>query len=119
MLKATTTLQSQLPRHSEVEALFLAAGREVTEGAVMPTAKFAPLPTRIFIPSKTLAMAGANFTIITPIRLTGLLRPVLGRKTSLPPSPFQSGGQSNTRHCHGYAFPRKCWIDFSHRQIDK
>jgi hypothetical protein len=32
---------------------------------------------------KTLAMACVNFTIIMPIRLTGVLRPVLGRKTSL------------------------------------
>jgi hypothetical protein len=41
-----------------------------------------PLPVQIFIHSKTLAMACANFTIITPTGLTGVFRPVLGRKTS-------------------------------------
>ncbi len=62
---------------------------------------------------------GCKFTITTPIRLTGALCPVLGRKTSLPPNHFRFGGQSNTRHCHGNAFPRKRWIDFPNRRIDK
>ncbi len=39
--------------------------------------------------------------------------PVFGRKSSLPPSHFRFGGQSNTRHGHSYAFPRKCWIDLT------
>ncbi len=73
----------------------------------------------VFIPFKTLAMACVNFTIITPIRLTVAFRLVLGRKTSMPPNRYQFGGKSNTRHCHGNAFPRKCRIDYSHRRIDK
>jgi hypothetical protein len=35
-------------------------------------------------------MAHANFTIITPTRLTGVSHPVIGRKTELPPNPFGS-----------------------------
>jgi hypothetical protein len=46
--------------------------------------KSCPLPAQIFIHSKTQAMAFANFTIITPIGLTGAFHPVLGRKTILP-----------------------------------
>jgi hypothetical protein len=68
---------------------------------------------------KTLAMACVNLTIIMPIKLTGVLRPVLGRKTSMPPSHFWFGGQFNICHCHIYVFPRKCWIEFSPRRIDK
>ncbi len=41
-----------------------------------------PLPTLIFILSKTLAMASVNFTTITPTRLRGVLRPGLGQKTN-------------------------------------
>jgi hypothetical protein len=85
----------------------------------MPAPKVAPLPAQTFIPFKTLAMACVNFTIITPIWLTGVLHPELGWKICLPPSYLWFGGQSHTRHCHGYAFPRKYRIDFSHRQIDK
>jgi hypothetical protein len=65
------------------------------------------------IPSKTLAMACANFTIITPIGLTGAFRPVLGRKTNSPPNPFRFGGFPHTCHCYGYAFSRKRRFDFS------
>jgi hypothetical protein len=90
-------------------------GREATKGAVTLTPKVTPLPAQIFIPFKTLAMVCVNFPIITPIRLTGAFCPVLGRKTSMPPNNFRFGGQSNTRHCHGNVFPRKCRIDFSHR----
>jgi hypothetical protein len=104
MLEAATTLQLQPPQHSKVRALLLAAGKEATKGAVTPAPKVVPLPAQTFIPFKTLAMACANFTIITPIRLTGALRHVLGWKSSLPPSHFRFGRQSNTRHCHGYAF---------------
>jgi hypothetical protein len=92
---AATTLRSQPLRHSEARAPLPAAGREATNGAVMPVPKVAPLPVQIFIHSKTLAMACANFTIITPIGLTGVFRPVLGRKTNLlqplsvrQPSPY-------------------------------
>jgi hypothetical protein len=74
--------------------------------------KVAPLPAQIFTPFRTLAMACANFTIITPIRLTGAFRPVLGWKTNSPPDPFRPGGFPHTRHCHGYAFSRKRWFDF-------
>ncbi len=91
------------------------AGREVTKGAVTPTPKVAPLPTQTFICSKTLAMGCVNFTITTPIRLTGVLCPVLCRKTSLPPNHLQFGSQSDTHHCHGNAFPRNHQIDFSNR----
>jgi hypothetical protein len=74
--------------------------------------KSRPLPVQISIPSKTLAMACANFTIITP-GLTGAFRPVLGRKTNSPPNPFRFGSFPHTCHCHGYAFSRKHWLDFS------
>jgi hypothetical protein len=119
MLEAATTLQSQPPRHNEVGALLPATGREATKGAVVPAPKVSPPPTQIFSPSKTLAMACVNFTIIVPIGLTGALRPVLGRKTNMPPNHFRFGGQSNICHCHGHALPRKCRIDFSHIRIDK
>jgi hypothetical protein len=89
-----------------------AVGREATNGAVTPAPKVAPLPTRIFIHSKTLAMACANFTIITPIGLTGAFRPVLGRKTNLPLDHFRFGGLPHTCHCHSYAFSCKSWLDF-------
>ncbi len=59
-----------------------------------------PLPVQIFIPFKTLAMSCVNFTIITPIRLTGAFRPILGRKTSLPSNHFQP-----TQHT---PLPRQC-----------
>ncbi len=80
-LVSATIPQLQPPRHSEAGAPLPAAGREATKGAVTPVPKVAPLPAQISIPSKTLAMACANFTIITPIGLTGAFRPVLGRKT--------------------------------------
>ncbi len=104
MLEAATILQSPPPQHSKVRALLLAAGKEVTKGAETPAPKVVPLPAQTFIPFKTLAMVCANFTIMTPTRLTGALRPVLGWKISLPPSYFRFGRQSNTRYCHGYAF---------------
>ncbi len=44
--------------------------------------KSRPLPAPIFILFKTLAIASVNFTTTTPIRLTGALHPVLGRKTN-------------------------------------
>jgi hypothetical protein len=73
-----------------------------------------PLSALIFTIFKTLAMACVNFTITTPIRLTGLFHPVLGWKTSLPPNHFRFGSQFNTRHCHSYAFFSQCRTDFSH-----
>jgi hypothetical protein len=57
-------------------------------------------------------MACVNFTIITPMRLTGAFRPVLGQKTSMPPNHFWFGNQSNTRHCHGNAFPSNAGLIF-------
>ncbi len=80
MLGAAKTQQLQPPRHSLVEALLLAVGREATNGAVTPTPKVSPLPAQTSIPSKTLAMACINFTITMPIRLTGVLHPVIGRE---------------------------------------
>jgi hypothetical protein len=71
MLEVATTPQSQPPRLSAVGALLLTA----------TALKVAPLPALIFIRSKTLAMASVNFTTTTPTRLTGVLHPVLGRKT--------------------------------------
>jgi hypothetical protein len=114
MLEAATTQQLQPPRHSAVGALLLTTGREATNGAVTPTPKVTPLPALTFIPFKTLAMACVNFIIITPTRLTGVLRPVLGWKTNLPLNHFRFGSQSNTRHCHGYAIPRQHRSHFSH-----
>jgi hypothetical protein len=90
-------------------------GKRGDKGAVMPTPKVAPLPAQTYIPFKTLAMVCVNFTSTTPTRLTGVLRPVLAGKTSLPLSHLRFGGQSHTRHCHGYAFPCRFRIDFSHR----
>jgi hypothetical protein len=106
------TLQSQLPRHSETGAPLPAAGREATKGVVTPAPKVVPLPAQIFINLKTLAKACVNFTITTPIGLTGAFRPVLGRKTNTLPDPFRFGGFPHTCHYHGYAFPRKRWLDF-------
>ncbi len=114
MLRAATTLQSQPPRHSGTGAPLPPAGREATKGAVTPVPKVAPLPAQIFTHFKTLAMACVNFTITTPIGLTGAFRPVLGRKTNMPPDPFRFGGFPHTCHCHGYAFPCKRWLA-SHR----
>ncbi len=65
-----------------------------------------------FHPSRTLAMACANFTITMPIGLTDAFRPGLGWKTNSPPDPFRFGGFPHTCHCHGYAFSRKGWFDF-------
>jgi hypothetical protein len=112
MLEVAMTKQSQPLQHRAVGALLLTMGREATNGAVTPAPKVAPLPTLTFIPFKILAMACVSFKIITPIRLTSVLHPVLGPKTSLPPSPLRFGGQSNTRHCYSYALPCECWIDF-------
>jgi hypothetical protein len=76
----------------------------------MPAPKVVPLPAQIFIHFKTPAMVCVNYTITTPIGLTGAFCPVLGRKTNAPPDPFRFGGFPHT--CHGYAFPRKRWLDF-------
>ncbi len=99
MLGAATTLRSQPPQHSEAGAPHPAAGREVTKGAVMPSLKVTPLPAQIFTHFKTLAMACANFTITTPIGLTGAFRPVLSWKTNSPPNLFRFGGFSHTCQC--------------------
>jgi hypothetical protein len=111
MLGAATTLQLQPPQHNETGAPLPAAGREATKWVVMPAPKVVPLPAHIFIHFKTLAMACVNFTITTPIELTGAYSPVLGLKTNMPPDPFRFGGFPHTCHCYGYAFPRKRWLD--------
>jgi hypothetical protein len=85
MLEAATTQQLQPPRHSAVGALLPTVGSETTKRAATPPLKVAPLPALTIIHSKTLAMPSVNFTTTTPTRLTGALRPVLGRKTNLPP----------------------------------
>jgi hypothetical protein len=74
--------------------------------------KSPPLPAQISTLFRTLAMACANFTITTPIGLTGAFHPVLGRKNNLLPDPFRFGGFPHTCHCHGYAFSCKRWLDF-------
>jgi hypothetical protein len=103
MLEVATFLRSWPPRLSDIGALLPTTGGEATNGAVTTAPKVAPPPAQIFIRFRTLAMACANFTITTPIGLTGVLHPVLGRKTSLPLDHFRFGGQSSTRHCHGDA----------------
>jgi hypothetical protein len=62
--RAATTLRSQPPQHSEAGAPLPVAGREVTNEAVTPAPRVAPLLAPIFIHFKTLAMAYVNFTII-------------------------------------------------------
>ncbi len=70
----------------------------------MPAPKVAPLPVQVFIHFKSLAVAWANFTIITPKGLTGAFRPVLGRKTNLLPNHFWFSGLPHIS-C-------KRWLDF-------
>jgi hypothetical protein len=79
------------------------SGRRGDKGSGNACPKSRPLPTQIFIHFNNLAMACANFTITTP-RLTGVCRPVLGRKTNLPPNHLRFGSLPHTCHCHGYAF---------------
>jgi hypothetical protein len=76
-----------------------------------PSSGKRPLLAQIFILFKTLAMACVNFTITTPIGLTGAFRSVLGQKTNSPPDPFRFGSFPHTCHCHGYAFFCKRWLD--------
>ncbi len=82
-------------------------------------ARSTPLPAQISNLFRTLAMACANFIITMPTRLTGVLHPVLGRKTSLPPNHFRFGSQSSKSHCHGYAFSSQCRTNFSHGRTDQ
>jgi hypothetical protein len=53
-----------------------------------------PPPALTSIPFSTLAMAYVNFTFITPIRLTGVLHPVLGRKLACRRTTFDSVASS-------------------------
>jgi hypothetical protein len=99
---ATSTQRSRSPAPN--------SEREATNEAVTPTPKVAHLPTLTFIIFKTLAVACVYFTITTPIRLTGMLYPVLSLKTSLPPNHLRFGGQPNTYHCHDHALPCQRWI---------
>ncbi len=41
-----------------------------------------------------------------------MFHPVLGWNTELPPNPFQFGGHSYTRHCHGHAPSSQCRLIF-------
>jgi hypothetical protein len=88
------------------------AGREVTKGAVTPAPKVALLPTQTFICSKTLAMGCVHFTITTPIRLTGVLCPVLGRKTSLPPNHLQFAANPTHATAMAMHFPANTGLIF-------
>ncbi len=118
MLRMATTLQSQPPRHSEAGAPPSSRKRgDKRSGNARPKSR--PLPAQIFIHFKTLAMACANFTITMPIGLTGAFRPVPGQKTNSPPNLFWFSGFSLTCHCHGYAFPCKCWLNFFIWWIDQ
>jgi hypothetical protein len=75
-----------------------------------------PLLPRFLFISEPWQWHVQNFTITTPIEFTGVLHPVLCRKTSLLPNHFWFGGQSSTCHCHGNAFPSQCRSHFSHRR---
>jgi hypothetical protein len=88
MLEVAPNPQSQPPRLSAVGALLPTMGSEATKRVATPGLKVAPLPALIYIPSKTLAMASVNFTTTMPTRLTGVLLPVLGRKTKLAAKPL-------------------------------
>jgi hypothetical protein len=112
---AATTLRSRLPRLTEVGALLPLAGRRPTKGAAKPVPKVARLPALLFTLSRTLPMACASFTIVTPTEHTGVLHPVPFRKTKVPPNLFWFGGHSSTCHCHGNAFLSQCWTDFPYR----
>jgi hypothetical protein len=81
MLEAATTLQSRLQQLSKIGALLPTVGGEATNVAAMPAPKVVPPPAQISIPFRTPAMACANFIITTQTGLTGMLHPVLGRKT--------------------------------------
>ena len=112
MLGAATTLQSQPPQLRVAGALLLTAGREATKGAVTPVPKVAPLSVQISIPSKTLAMACANFTITTPIGLTGAFRPVLGRKLIRRRTPFGSAAFPTHATATAMHFPANAGLIF-------
>jgi hypothetical protein len=107
----TTTQQSRRPAPN--------SGNRGKKRSGNARSKSHPLSAQISIPFKTLAMACANFTISTPTRLTGALRPVLGREASSPKNHFWFGSQSNTRYCHGYAIPSQCRTNFSQGQTDR
>ncbi len=93
---AATTQRSRSPAPNN--------GRRGDKRGGNARSKSRPPPAQISIRSKTLAMASANFTTTTPIRLTGAFSPVLIQKTNWPPDRFWFGRNSYTCHCHGYAF---------------
>jgi hypothetical protein len=88
------TLWSRPPRLTEVGALLPLAGRRAIKGTAMPVQKVAHLPALLSTLFRTLPMACASFTTITPIEHTGVLHPVLSRKTKVPPKLFWFGGHS-------------------------
>jgi hypothetical protein len=108
-IAAATTQRSRSPAPN--------SGRRGDNGAVTPASKVAPPPAQISTLFRTLAMACANFIITTSTRLTGVLHPVLGQKTSLLPHHFRFGGQSSTCNCHGYALSSQCRTNFYHARI--
>jgi hypothetical protein len=57
-------------------------------------------------------MACANFTTITPTEHTGVLHPILSRKTEVPPNLSWLGGHSSTRNYHGMHFPANAGLIF-------
>jgi hypothetical protein len=78
----------------------------------MPVPKVARLPALLSMLFRTLPMACASFTIITPTEHTGVLHPVLSWKTKMLPNLFWFGGHSSTHHCHGDAFPSNAGLIF-------
>jgi hypothetical protein len=107
MLEAATTLWSL----TEVEALLPLAGRRATKGMATPVPKVTHLPALLSTPYRTLPMACASFTIITPIEHSGVLHPVLSWKTKVPLNLFWFSGHSSSCHCHCNAFPSQCWTE--------
>jgi hypothetical protein len=57
-------------------------------------------------------MMCANFIITTPTRLTGVLHPVLGRKTSLPPNHFRSSASPAHATATALHFPANAGLIF-------
>ncbi len=106
------------PRHRGVGAQLKQTGRRVTKGATTLILKVALLPAQTSILFVTLAMACVSFTTTTPTRPSSVFHPVLGRKTKKPPDPYRFGGNINTCHCHGHAFPGKSRTHYSHRWTD-
>jgi hypothetical protein len=110
-LAAATTLRSQPPRLSAVEAPLLLAGKRVTEGMALPTPKVDLLQTMISSLFTTLAMACANTTTSKSTKPRSAFSLVGKLK---PQNLYQFGSKPSICHCHSRAFPGKCRPHFSH-----